>query len=262
MKAECMKITGNDIKKALLEVVDQLKDTGGSFQVVTVLGKFQEKIQIQHNDKDAQQAVLTVFYDLFRVGYLAWGIDMGNPSPPFIHVTEKGRKALQHLSRDPGNPEGYMHYLHSNAKISEITESYLIEALEAYNSGLYKSSAVMIGCSAESVIVELSENLKTKLKSVNRSINNLLEDSRVKKILSGTQIFFENEKSNVPYNLYESFEANWPAFTQQIRKIRNDAGHPANLATITEEDVHASLLVFPELVKLANQLNDWVNALK
>ncbi len=254
------KITGNGIRNAILEVIEELKDTKSSLQSGSVLQRVEKKISVTHNDIETQQAILTTWQDFFRAGYLAWGYDLSNPNPPFCHLTDKGRRILRHLSRDPGNPDGYMHYLESNTKISSVTKSYLIEAIETYNSGLHKASAVMIGCATESIILELGENLDIKMSFLSKPVNKDLRDWRVKRILLGIEAVFDGEKKNMPVKLFESFKANWSAFTQQIRKIRNDAGHPASLEEITEENVHASLLVFPELAKLADELNHWIEA--
>lgn len=69
----------------------------------------------------------------------------------------------------------------------------------------------------------------------------------------------ELQKGNMPVPLYEAFEAYWPAFTQQIRTARNEAGHPTSVDPITPETVHASLLIFPELAKLGSELKSWVS---
>jgi hypothetical protein len=58
--------------------------------------------------------------------------------------------------------------------------------------------------------------------------------------------------------LRESFEAYWAAFAQQIRTVRNDAGHPTSVDPVTPDTVHASLLIFPELARLASGLSHWV----
>jgi hypothetical protein len=58
--------------------------------------------------------------------------------------------------------------------------------------------------------------------------------------------------------LLENFEAYWNAFTQQIRATRNEAGHPISIDPVTSDAVHASLLIFPELAKLADGLQLWV----
>jgi len=61
--------------------------------------------------------------------------------------------------------------------------------------------------------------------------------------------------------LFERFEANWPAITHQIRTARNEAGHPVSVEPVTPEEVHASLLIFPELAALAGQLATWTGTL-
>src|SRR6185369_6558113 len=63
------------------------------------------------NDHDSERALLTMFHDLFRTGYLAWGYNVQNTRPPFFHITQQGRKALEHLSHDPMNPDGYLAYV-------------------------------------------------------------------------------------------------------------------------------------------------------
>jgi hypothetical protein len=67
-------------------------------------------------------------------------------------------------------------------------------------------------------------------------------------------------KGSFPKELREEFEAYWLAFAQQIRATRNDAGHPSSVDPVTEEGVHASFLVFPELARLSRSLVEWIIA--
>jgi len=62
----------------------------------------------------------------------------------------------------------------------------------------------------------------------------------------------------MPNPLFARFEANWPAFTHQIRAARNDAGHPVSVDPVTADQVHASLLIFPEFATLASELRSWI----
>jgi hypothetical protein len=50
------------------------------------------------------------------------------------------------------------------------------------------------------------------------------------------------------------------AFTHQIRTAGNDAGHPVSVDPVTPDEVHASLLIFPQLAALASQLKDWITS--
>lgn len=255
-------MTGSQIRKALLESVNELADAGGGRQTIAVFTKIKEKLNIPHNDIDIQQALLTMWGDLFRNGYLCWGQNLDNPNPPFFHITEKGRKILRHLSRDPANPDGYIQYLQSVAKLSLTTEAYLLETIQTYNSNCHKAAAVMVGAAAESIILELRDNLVKHLQKIGKTPHKDLNDWRIKRISESLKKIFDSHKTSMPGDLRESYEGNWTAFTQQIRKVRNDAGHPANIKNITEENVHASLLIFPELAKLAMQLNKWIKKLK
>jgi len=76
--------------------------------------------------------------------------------------------------------------------------------------------------------------------------------------LDGLRAFFEREKRGLLPQLRERFEAYWPAFTLQIRSIRNEVGHPVSIEPITPESVHAAFLVFPEVASVSSGLMDWL----
>jgi hypothetical protein len=98
----------NDIRAVLLSVIQQLapKDPrSGNLQSGSVLRTAANLLKYQ-NDVEKEQALLTQFHELFRTGYLAWGLDISNANPPFFHLTEQGHRTLARLSRDPGNPDG------------------------------------------------------------------------------------------------------------------------------------------------------------
>jgi hypothetical protein len=204
------------------------------------------------------QAILTQWSELFRTGLLAWGYNLYNPNPPFFHLTERGRLALQNLTRDPSNPDGYMRHLDSITKIGPIARSYLIEGLDCYVAGLFKAAAVMIGGAAESVILEFRDAAVTKLNTLSKPVPKQITDWRIKTVTDALRDFVEQRKAQLDNDLREPFEAYWPAFTLQIRAVRNDAGHPTSIDPVTPDSVHASLLIFPELASLADHLSTWV----
>jgi hypothetical protein len=124
----------------------------------------------QHRGQDLEQAILTQWNELFRTGLLAWGLNLSNPNPPFFHLTERGRQALANLTRDPSNPAGYLRHLASIATLDPIAMSYLTEGLECYVAGLFKASAVMIGCASERVILSLRDVAVQKLTALGKTI--------------------------------------------------------------------------------------------
>lgn len=265
-------MNSNEIKITLLKLINE-KDAGhGSLHSGSILneiaavlrgggGAYGSAMMNQFAPGSstgiADVEVLTIFYDLFRTGHLSWGLNFNNPEPPWFHVTEKGKKALQQLSRDPSNPEGYLAYLKSNSTINSISESYVHEALETFNNNCYKSTVVMIGCAVESLVLELRDDLAGKMNQLNKPPSADLMSWKVKKILDA----FEKEVlPKLNGKLKESFEGNWTAFTSQIRMSRNEAGHPNSIEPVREEDVHASLLIFPQLANLFSQLKVWINS--
>ena len=90
-------------------------------QQYAILRNVTERLGIRFGDTDAVQVLLTAWSDLFRNGHLAWGHNLLFPDPPFVHLTEQGRTALQHISRDPANPDGYLSYLRSQVSINPIS---------------------------------------------------------------------------------------------------------------------------------------------
>lgn len=249
-----------DIRAVILQVIQDQQPKGptdASLQQGSVLEETKRRIGITY-DLTKEQAILTTWHDLFRTGYLAWGLNITNPNPPHFHLTESGRRALSSLSRDPANPAGYLKHLYSIATLQPVAKSYLEEGLECFVVGLYKAAAVMIGASTESLILEIRDCIVQKLTTLSRPIPKELNDWKFKTILDATQNFFDTHKPTLLRLLREEYEAYWAAFTQQIRAARNDAGHPTSVDPVTPDTVHASLLIFPELAKLANKLKDWV----
>jgi hypothetical protein len=252
---------GQTIRRVLLEVVEELARTQNrSLQSNSILLEASRRLNIPGRDHPTEQALLTLFYELFRNGHLAWGVNLSNPSPPFCHVTEQGRATLRHLSRDPANPDGYLEHLRASGPLNPIAHSYIEEALSTYNSNCHKAAAVMVGAAAEAIIIELRDTLVARINALLRTPHNNLVDWRIKRVLDRLKVELDAQRGTMPTPLAEMFDAYWAAFTQQIRASRNDAGHPNSIAPVSYETVHASLLIFPELVKLASELRSWIGA--
>lgn len=249
-----------DIRTIMLQVIQDQQPKGptdASLQQDSVLDETKRRLGIAC-DLTKEQAILTTWHDLFRTGYLAWGFNITNPHPPFFHVTESGRRTLESLSRDPGNPAGYLRHLASIAKLNTIAHSYLIEGLECYVAGLYKAAAVMVGGATESIILDLRDTTLQKLTSLGKAIPKNMNDWKIKTVSDALHNFLDGHKSQFVSELRGEFEAYWTAFAQQIRAVRNDAGHPTSVDPVTPDTVHASLLIFPELAKVTDRLRTWV----
>lgn len=144
--------------------------------------------------------------------------------------------------------------------LNPVAESYLKEAVSCYVGGLHKASAVMVGATAESLILEMSETASTQMRALGQNPPKDMANWQTARVLAGLKVAIEQKRGQMPTKLKENFEANWPAFTQQIRSSRNEAGHPISIEPVTPDTVHASLLIFPELVKLTKELQQWISS--
>lgn len=252
----------NDMRETLLQVIHEQSPKSpidSSLFTNLVLSETSKRLDLQKSGKNQEQALLTLFHDLFRTGYLAWGNDLNNPDPPRFHITDRGRTLLSNLSRDPGNPDGYKAYLRTASKLNPIAESYIDEAIHCYVSDLYKAAAVMVGAASESLILELRDALINAITSAGITPDSKLSHWMIKTVHTKIYALLTDKKGQLPNKLYEEFEGNWPAFLHQIRNSRNDAGHPLSINPITRESIYGSLLIFSELAKLQMNLVAWVN---
>lgn len=245
------------MRETLLTVMTEYAARGpGFFQSVPILREVSARLGIR--GAPSEQALLTLWGDMFLQGVVAPGYDLANASLPFCHLTERGRKTLEHMTRDPSNPDGYLAAVRTKGALNPISESYLVEALNTYNAVCYKATAVMVGAASEALMLALRDAVLARLAVHGRQPDAKLSDWRIKTVLDAVNAELSKHTKSMPPKLRESHAYNWPAFTQQIRAVRNDAGHPNSVAPVTPESVHASLLIFPELHALTTELLDWV----
>jgi hypothetical protein len=259
------KATIREVLLAEIEAGRPKSQSDATLQQSTVLGAASEKLGARQ-DQDLQQAILTEWGELFRTGLVAWGLNLLNPNPPFFHLTDRGRQALENWTRDPSNPAGYLRHLNSIAKLDAVALSYLTEGLYCYAAGFSKAAAVMVGAAAERIVLDLRDVTVDKLTSLGKvpvPQGLELEQWKVKTVSDALRRFLDSYKGKkqgqMGLELSEAFDGYWPAFTLQIRAARNDAGHPTSVEPVTPDAVHASLLIFPELARLADRLTRWAS---
>lgn len=250
--------SGKDVRATVLTVVNEQSRLESGFQSRQVLGEVSRRLGVR-NDTVIEQAILTFFHDLFRSGHLAWGFNINNPDPPFMHLTEKGRRALAHLSRDPVNYDGYMASVGPLLTNEPIANSYIDEACIAFNSGCVKAAAVMVGAAAESLVLSVRDSL-SKRYSKGSAVPKSLGAWQVKTIRDNLSDLLDQRKNLFPRDLKERYEGFWHSGSDAFRLSRNDAGHPSAPDPVTEEVVHASLLLFPEFARLVEDLKQWISS--
>lgn len=205
-------------------------------------------------------AILTAFNDLLRTGYLGWGMNLSNSKPPWLHVTALGRSALEKMSRDPFNADGYMAYLSREASLDPVAESYIREAVSAFNAACFRATAVMVGAAAEQLVLGMRNALSQSLTARGSKIPKGLDSWMVKPVLDSIDAHIQANKASMDRKLFDEFDAHWHSFSGQIRLARNSAGHPSGIEPIDAATSHASLLIFPELARLSARVQTWMRA--
>lgn len=252
-----MSTTNSSIRETIFQVLKDFADRPNFQRTEPVLEEVSKRL-ILHGEAQEHE-LLTIWGDMFRIGILGRGLNLSNPEAPYYHITDRGRKTLTGPSRDPGNPDAYMAALIASGSLSDIAESYIREAVETYNNGCFKAAAVMVGCASEALILELRDAVVSRLSANGRKPAPGLSDWRAKTVLDSVSKELSTHQKAMPLKLGDSFQYTWPAFLQQIRAGRNDSGHPWSLDPITGDAVHASLLIFPEVLSLTSHLIKWIN---
>jgi len=251
----------DNLRAIILSVIEAQKPrdaTSSSLQSGSVLDACAR--QCNARQKGLEEELLTQFYELFRTGYLAWGLNLSNPDAPFFHITGRGIAALANRTRDPGNPAGYFAYLSSITTLNPVAMSYLREGVDCYCAGFIKAAAVMTGGAAESLTLALRDTCVARLNSVGKATPRSLNDWRIRTVAEALHHLLNQHAEDFPQKLREDFQAYWSGLVHQIRVVRNDAGHPLSVAPVTEGSVHGQLLMFPELAKLTTALEAWASA--
>lgn len=252
-------VTDSEIIKVFNEELLRIKNYDPtSLRPHVFIGNVKTKLGIDR-DFEKEQLILTLFHDLYRKGFISWGLNVGNDYlPEYFHFTNHGREALKEFDRDPSNPDGYLAFLYSQAKIEPIAKSYIEEGLKTYNNNCYKSTAVMIGAATESMIFDMRDRIVKIYNERGKEIPTKIKDWRIKTVFD--QITEELKKEKMPSELQSRFNSNWHPFMEHIRKYRNDAGHPNSIDPISKDSVRASFIIFPEQVKLSWDLMTWFEA--
>lgn len=207
--------------------------------------------------------VLEYWWDLARTGVVAI---LGESAPsvvygerfPQVVLTPRGRRLLEHGEKSPHNPNKYLAAVRKRvAQPDEVALSYLSEAVEAWRSGLNRSSAVMLGCACERLVLVLADAIAT-----NRSLPGA---DKIRKALDG-RVFvsplFEEIRSTLtrlksdkklPADLGDALDRKLSAIFDHARGLRNESGHPTG-EEVSAGDAEAGLLLFPGFYELVDGL--------
>jgi hypothetical protein len=178
---------------------------------------------------------------------------------PWIQVTEWGKSCLEKGEYVPHDAGLFLSRIRSQVpNLDPVVGLYLKEALNSFRSGNYLAVAVMTGVASERILIVLRD-----------AIHSSIEDDRRKKLMEATEnqtakrIYEEVSKridpirERLPSELQESIDTELEGIFHEVRRTRNDAGHPTG-RVIEKEEAYALLQLFPVYAKSAYTLMDWL----
>ncbi len=207
--------------------------------------------------------VREAMWDCLLKRIIVFGRDNSNPEWPFYRVTDHGRSVLADLSRpQPYDPDGFLRFFDSTCpKADPAVRSYLAEAVQAFNASCVRSSAVMIGCGSEKLLLLLAETFESAIaEPVSRA-------KFAKEMDSKRGIHFKfgvlrdhldglSTAKKLPYHLTETVASELPSGFEMIRRCRNAAGHPDVPENVTSDTVFLNLRSFIEYARRMQELID------
>lgn len=257
-----------DARSAMLQVIEESKERPGDYpgQRIFYRRDVLEKTAAKLGFTNAgyaplaiHWAVLDAWHDLYRSGLITWGATLGQTiqHEEAAHLTEYGQQAIADLSRDPSHP-GYLTTLRTFIPTTAIALAYAEEAVLVYNRGCDRAAAVLIGAASESLVLDLRDALVARMTALLRTPSAKLRSDKVKTVRDAMSEEIERASPTMPLELRERFSGHWQALTEELRRTRNDAGHPKSIAPVAHDLVHAALLIFPAVARLAKDLGAWI----
>jgi hypothetical protein len=206
-------------------------------------------------------AILEYFWRLARIGAVAVPGDALHVltfKMPHLLLTDRGRQLLEKKELAPHNSSKYLAAVRRRVEQpDEVALSYLCEAVEAWSCGLNRSSAVMLGCACERLVLILAEAIFEA--HYNPWSGRIADKFKKRVFISGlfdevrdALLHLKGEKK-LPQELGNALDRKLSAIFDHARGLRNESGHPTD-ESVSAEDAEAGLLLFPGFYDLVGKI--------
>jgi len=226
-------------------------------------GMAEEYIKFEHANLRDRFVVLAneVMWQFIIQFVITPGLNASNPNLPFFRVTDYGQKVLAAQRFIPHDPTGYLRDLQVAAKttLGKVAIKYLEEALSCFNAGCHMASVLLLGIAAEGVFTNLSQIVRSSLKSATdqQSFDSLPD------LVKPQHRWIVDKYSNLSSairrkQLPESLDITLTALYELIRRQRNELGHPqADPPAISREQAFNFFQMFPGYVSDVEAFADY-----
>lgn len=208
------------------------------------------------------ERLFETFGILLNQNIIAQGMYRNSPFLPFFHVTDHGLECIKQQEILPYDFDGYLSQIRNIQNIDSWVLHYMSEAVRCFNSGCYNAATIMIGLSAEKIVLDLIEAFKIYLKNNKTTLTTRnsfnyqgdLDTSFISEVDSVSQISLKYTKFNEYFNGINNHDTSVigvldksarNTFFDYIRLIRNEVSHPNDI----EKNETETLLLFVSFIK-------------
>jgi hypothetical protein len=247
--------------------------TGGLTQKVHQLAQ-RRGVNTSPPDGSFWPAVVEYVWTLARIGALA----LMPQEPPFgpVHdeskkvpgfvITELGQRLLTEAEFSPQDWDRYRaKLLLSVPTPDDVVLVHLREADLAWEHTLYRSSAVMLGCAVERLIILVAEAIvAAKLPAPGDKLGGKLANPKVgiSEIFDDVRTVLEHadHDKKLPREIADVLDRRITALFDHARALRNRSGHPT-VGEVTRDEALSGLLLFPAFYSFVDKLIAALNML-
>ena len=213
-------------------------------------------------DRMDEDAIRECIWSLIIQGVVVPGVsnDANSANLPWVQVTEWGKASLRTGECTPYDTGLFLGRLRASIPtLDSGAEFYLKEALNSFRSGNYLATAVMTGVAAERVLILLRDAILYSMPEQDRKrkFTEATQNQIAKRIYEAVAGRIDPIREQLPAALQDSIGTELDGIFNEIRRTRNDAGHPTG-RVIERGEAYALLQLFPIYAKSAYALLDWL----
>jgi hypothetical protein len=223
-----------------------------SLGIGQVFAQREGRIQLGHYgatyplDAQDRNALLELFWDLFRQGIITLGLNDNNRAFPFFRLTKLGQQIAE------GQAAYFFHDVPSYEtairrevpNINDVTLLSLKEAMQAFRSGCMLSATVMLGVAVEHTFMLLLEVLENNANHQKTFASVFAERTLLQKFNKFRNLLDPLLKS-LPPEIREDLDTHFAGILSVIRTFRNQSGHPTGKIIDREQTFVLLQLVIP-----------------
>jgi hypothetical protein len=186
-----------------------------------------------------------LLWSLINSGVLVQGMDSSNDQWPWLSVTELGEDYLQHREADVYDPERYIEQLSHQYAVDDVEARFLGQAIAAFHADLPDAAAVMLGATAEHLVLLLARAITEADSAVTRRVEKETRGPALS-LLTYVNRYLESHKDRLSRQQREELSTTFAGVASMIRVARNSGGHPA-LEAVGRDHALVLLRLFPHL---------------